>query len=1028
MALPHALTQISFAGMLDESMSDEILDPTASFPVIENARQDRRGGLSKRLGYTRLSSTRVDDSSRSDGRRCFAHNGAPCVVSGRGAVDVYSESLASTIASSGQASSCSVEMIYLGASVPVGTAPKHDSVICNGFLVVAYGGRRDAGSSHFEGPDFIVQSASDPSIPILSGSIDTLTDPVFHIAKIGTKVIALFSARLDSDLYMSTLDCTSSTTVLAGWSAPVLFDANRRSTSRSLAVSTLSDRCVAAYANNKGGTSRLTVTTFDASGVIATVDINTSSVTPTQCGVDATYDAVWAMWDESADVRAVVLTSALVSVTGVTTIGTSGLIFSREPSILSTSATNVTAFWCPTSTAGSGVGRLVAVGLQQSGATINILGTTDGLGVNLASKPATIDTRIQALVTPSDNDSGTSYSVMLGDLTARSYTDASADITPLAMLQPSLMATDISCPPVTLPDGRIVYVVTVLRTAISRTYALAVIDSTDITRWRPAGHNGVTFLSGGLLSYLSTNRVQEASFLQVPENVRLDDSGIGSGPTGDVTYVAQLECVDGAGNLSLSGVSLPVTITAAGTAIAVTCDPFRITSRGSANAQIAFYRTLASGKVYYFVDRCLAFQSNTGQVGILDIYDDTALQSRAALNGTGVLPGTGGAPLQREAPPYCADVVSYNGMLVVASGSDLWWSGQTIGGEGTWFSAEQFFTTVDGPGNITALAVQDGTLYVFKETGIWAVGGEAPSDNGASGGLGTPRRIALDVGCVNPLSVVTTSLGTFFLSHRGIELLTRGGSPVWIGEKVQTTLAAYPNVTSAVLDARNNLVRFTLALNVLSTGLVQGYSIDLEPPYAESGGGRDLVFDLTLNDWQSVDDKTGTTAHEASQDACIVTNSLASRYAWLGADGVLHVESDSYLDEGTTWITMAAETGWFKAAGIQGKQQINRLLAMMRMRTGADISVSIGYDYSTSYATATQWSRATIDTLLGSWPITQLRHDPSDNAEGTAVRVRIADATPSSGSVDSGQGLTWLALTLDISPKDGPADVPEGAT
>ena len=60
----------------------------------------------------------------------------------------------------------------------------------------------------------------------------------------------------------------------------MLFDANRRSTSRSLAVSTLSDRCVAAYANNKGGTSRLTVTTFDASGVIATVDINTSSVTP----------------------------------------------------------------------------------------------------------------------------------------------------------------------------------------------------------------------------------------------------------------------------------------------------------------------------------------------------------------------------------------------------------------------------------------------------------------------------------------------------------------------------------------------------------------------------------------------------------------------------------------------------------------------------------------------------------------------------------------------------------------------------
>ena len=106
-------------------------------------------------------------------------------------------------------------------------------------------------------------------------------------------------------------------------------------------------------------------------------------------------------------------------------------------------------------------------------------------------------------------------------------------------------------------------------------------------------------------------------------------------------------------------------------------------------------------------------------------------------------------------------------MLVVASGSDLWWSGQTIGGEGTWFLRGAVFVTVDGPGDITALAVQDGTLYAFKGTGIWAVGGEAPATTARVEGSARLVGSRFDVGCINPLSVVTTSLGTFFLSHRG---------------------------------------------------------------------------------------------------------------------------------------------------------------------------------------------------------------------------------------------------------------------
>ena len=58
---------------------------------------------------------------------------------------------------------------------------------------------------------------------------------------------------------------------------------------------------------------------------------------------------------------------------------------------------------------------------------------------------------------------------------------------------------------------------------------------------------------------------------------------------------------------------------------------------------------------------------------------------------------------------------------------------------------------------------------------------------------------------------------------------------------MQTTLAAYPNVTSAVLDARNNQVgsrRAERPQHWAGAGLL----IDLEPPYAESEEGVTSSF------------------------------------------------------------------------------------------------------------------------------------------------------------------------------------------
>jgi len=126
---------------------------------------------------------------------------------------------------------------------------------------------------------------------------------------------------------------------------------------------------------------------------------------------------------------------------------------------------------------------------------------------------------------------------------------------------------------------------------------------------------------------------------------------------------------------------------------------------------------------------------------------------------------------------------------------------------------------------------------------------------------------------------------------------------------------------------------------------------------------------------------------------------------------------------------MTAESAWFKAAGVQGVQQFNKLLALTRKATDHNLSVSLSYNYEQTFRTARTYTRAEINTLLtAGWPVTQLKHEAHDDAECQSIRVRLEDVTPTGGTVGTGKGATWLALTLDITPKSGVFDVPEGAT
>lgn len=1013
MASPPQLLQIAFAGGLDESQQNEILDASKAFPVLQNGRQDLRGGYTKRLGFAALSKSRLDGSTRSAGNRLIAHGDETITIDGTH-LDTFAEAANVSVTSSRVPEVSVSTRTLAGACTELQDIVQRGNYIATAFYRdgTIYAALETTAGVSIRAPEAIYTSGA--------GSTSAL------LGTFSTYIVLLATALGGANVVAYYINTASAATITAGWQS-IGNVATDRATG--LSSQSLTDRIAFAYANSGGGTSRLTVKTIDISGVIESENINTNSVRPDVVAVEGSIaDTLWVGWNESTSVKVKGLQANSLS----TTLASTATIFSGTYQ----NAQNAPPHIVSGEVAGTARAAIVTsdvtmfVEFQTSmGAVTTTASPTFVAGVLMDARPFRLNGRYYGLFRPMDaigtpsisgvsTDNGIS---ILGDWTDAT-TAATAWIRPVAMAFPNLTSSiQMRTLHPIVGTTTAAYATPVLRSAEGTSVELITYDFASRKRWRSATHNRSLFLSGGILSYYDGARVAEAAFLYAPNKPTASDTGSGAGVTGPVRYVCTYEEVDADGNWAVSGVSPPSEpLTVTDNEVSVTVFSLAISARLKAvsdpRTRIALYRTTQGGEPpYYFVADKANVTSST--VSFTDSTTDSVLATHRKLYGTGNLPGTNGSGQDRRAPPFCQDILSYNGMLLVASGPNVYWSGQTIDGEHTWFSPA-FVSPVDDDGDVIALSAQDGTVFAFKRRAIYATSGDAPTDAGA-GGLGAWRKLAVDVGCIDPSSTVVTSLGIFFQSERGIELLTRGGSVVWVGEGIQRTLESYPIVAKAVLDSRNGLVRFSLAASENGGRII--------------GSGRDAIYDLTLQSWVSIDDKTGTSAHEASQDAALIKVSGAWRYAWLGTDGTIRYERSSsdmlaHYD-GSTWITMAAETGGFKTTGIQGKQHFNRVLFLSRRSTDCKLSVALSYNYETSFRSARQWSNVEIDSLLSAgWPITQLKHESHDDAECQSVRIRIEDAAPTSGVPANGKGATWLALTLDITPKQGVFDVPEEAS
>jgi hypothetical protein len=997
MALPARPMHVPAGLAIDQSTRKELLDVGKANVLNVNARSDHRGGLTKRLGFTSLALTRFDATSRSAGNRLGCHRNVVWTIDG-----TYLDTYASTPARS-----------VVASRVPeVSTTAMQLTNSWGTLLGVATAGGYVA-SAVVDGLDVNVTVSTTNGEAVRRPEVLFTSTDVFvpgAVCAYSTYLIVIASDSSTANIKAWYLDTTSAATVTTGWVAigNIATDKTTGSSDSSLSAESLTNRIAFAYVNNSGGASQLTVKTFTIAGVAETATVNTSSVTPDAVCVEGSIaDTLWVAWNETTTIK-IQGRDADVLATTLATTGSIGNVIS------SVGAGQI--YLLSKSTAGKGMlafndssGDMCLRGFQTSAGVC----ATDGVqssvnGAFMRARPFRLSDRYYSLF-----NAITGGTLVLCDWTD-TITPATAWLRPVSQMVPSLtQATSLTGSmgaAVALSATKYGYPAFVQRSSAGYSLTLFSFDFADRKRWRSVSHNGSLYFAGGILSYFDGSRVSEAAYMHAPKTPSAVDSGGGTGPNGTYKYVLTYEEVDDDGNWCPSSVSSPSnTLTITDNTATVTCAPLVITGRllpGVSGAiavhkkrmRVCLYRTATGAEAPYY----LVETKDNDTLSVVTFSDSTAdstLTSNRLLYGTGNLPGTNGSAQDRRCPPFCQDLESYAGMLVVASGSSLWWSGQAVDGEGVWFSPA-FQQPVDGDDDITAIRAQDGTLYVFKRRSIFAVAGEAPSDNGAAGGLGVPRKLAVDVGCIDSSSIVVTSYGIFFQSERGIELLGRGGAVQYIGEQVQDTLESYPVVSSAVLDDRNGLVRFSLAA-AESGGRV-------------SGNGRTVVFDLTLQGWISVDDVRGAGASEAAQDAAMVYVGGYWRYGWLGANGTVYYErlssdGSAHLDV-ASFVTMQLELPPWKL-GLQQEQRIYEIETLFERHSAAGLTIECAKDYG-SYDGALDkvWAEAATVSQR------QVPFRPPPRC--TAVQLRVKDTAPA--VLGTGKGFTFIGLSADIAPKQGP--------
>lgn len=440
------------------------------------------------------------------------------------------------------------------------------------------------------------------------------------------------------------------------------------------------------------------------------------------------------------------------------------------------------------------------------------------------------------------------------------------------------------------------------------------------TAYRSAQLGKGMLLAGGALGLYDGYGVVENGFFLFPENIAAPTMAAGGAlEAGSRQIVFCWEWMDAAGQRHRSAPSVPITFVATINQKATfTVPTLRLTAKTSprTNAELVAYSTVVGGTDFYKTPNDPATDPTASPL-YNDPTADTITYVRTIADASitaNQLVYTQGGVLENIAPPsakYLA--VTKNRIFLggLEEGRRVWVSKNWLPGEPVNFSDSLYFDVDPSGGDLTAIAVLDEKVVLFKRNQIEVVTGEGPDDAGQNGTFTNPVVVTTDCGCVDSRSVAATPNGLVFKSDKGIYLLTRSLGALYIGAPVEAFNGL--NVISAILLEKSNEVRFLLSDNATA-----------------------LVWNYELNEWSTFTNHGGV-------DAALWAST--NGYVYLKSDGTLMQETAGIYTDAGVDIHMRMKTGWIKVAGLQGFQRARRVAFLGDFYSDHNMRVRIAYDY-----------------------------------------------------------------------------------
>lgn len=324
---------------------------------------------------------------------------------------------------------------------------------------------------------------------------------------------------------------------------------------------------------------------------------------------------------------------------------------------------------------------------------------------------------------------------------------------------------------------------------------------------------------------------------------------------------------------------------------------------------------------------------------------------------------------------------------------------------------EGFGYTLENGQSVTAMAGLDDKAIVFTRDAIFQVAGQGPADDGSANDFSGLVPISTDAGCIDARSVANTPEGIVFQSRAGIYLLGRGGATQYIGKAVEDDLGSYSVITSAVLVASLNQVRFTC---IIDSGQSAGT--------ARSGASAIiLVYDYRIKQWARWDCPYG-----GSTGACVPVSAClhGDDYYLLEPSGhVWKYDTSTYYDDTDQWFEYSVESGWIQTAHPHGWQRVRKLSPTLEAEGTCTVRLETFHDFDNTTATQSHdWTTTVLQNVSGSTRMQPIMHLKRQKC--SAVKLRVSDNE--TGATGSGNSFTMAGLGVEFMPKRGQVKMGSG--